>query len=210
MCIEHLWTVASLQRGHTTGDGRRSASNVMGSGPLFQYRNYQEQESLQLNSKEISVIVDTVCSSQSIPEESIWGDMGTYEVWQTGGKSIGHACVTILIKLIMDMYIEHGANVAYMLVLQMLHTALHSADVSVRLRVFDVIYNLSLHSLMMSNTADASFFEKSETAEDAEKEGSRPPFRDAHSPEKSSVIKLQTLNEEAASGVKDNKERSVS
>lgn len=197
MCVEHLWTVVNAQKGSNSADVRRSGSNVMGSGPLFQYRSYQEQESLQLNAKDVSVIVDTVCRSQRVPEESVWGEMDPQEIWDAGSKSIGDACVTILIKLIMDMYIEHGPSVAYVLVLQMLHQALLNTDVAVRIRAFDVVYNLSLHSLMMSNTPDAAFFEKENNADKAHKRFSR----DMSSPCRSPIGRLQTLSEEGENGM---------
>ena len=201
MCTEHLWTVAGMQMGLGSGEMRRSGSNAMGTSPLFQYRNYEEQESLKLTSKDIAVVVDTVCRSQCISEESVWGEMDVHEIWiadSNGAKSIGEACVTILIKLIMDMYLEYGPSVSYVLVLQMLHQSLLNADAVVRIRAFDLVYNLSLHSLMMSNTSGASFFEKSDDVIDkAAAAASHSASRDQSSPEKATTRKLDTLKEEA-------------
>lgn len=203
LCTDHLWTVVDLQKEAITGETRRTGSNVMGSGPLFQYRNYQEQESLQLSSKEIPVVVDTVCGNP--PGESVWGDMDLNEIWDsTGDKCIGEACVAILVKLIMDMYIEYGPAASYLLVLQMLSRSLQNEDASVRSRAFDLIYNLSLHSLMMFNVPDDTFFEQPDLDHPADK-GPVKRLKEINPAEKSTVIKLQTLNEEVESGTNHKK-----
>ena len=201
VCAAHLWTVANLQvkssASTSSVDGRHSGSSIMGSGPLFQYRSYQQQESLQLNAQDISTVVETVCPSEKNQEEPLWGAMELHEIWNgdsAGAKPVGEACVTILIKLIMDMYIEQGPSVAYILVLQMLQQSLYHPDVAVRVRAFDLVYNLALHTLMFSNTPDDAFFEKRDAS--GEKDGGHQLSPDL-SDKTEMRSRLHTLKEEA-------------
>lgn len=56
---------------------------------------------------------------------------------------------SILIKLVMDMWLEMPAHESLPLVLDMLQATLEGGDVACRTRVFDLVYNLSLHAHVM-------------------------------------------------------------
>eukprot|EP00210_Caulerpa_lentillifera_P002014 g1931.t1 len=197
MCIEHLWTVIDHQNGLSISENRRSASYLLGSAPLFQYKSYREQGRLDLDSGVISVILDTVCGAVHSNEASFWGEAQLADLWESssGSKSIGEACVTILVKLIMDMYLKKGPGLSYVLVLQMLHNSLLNPLASVRIRAFDFVYNLALHSTMMSNTPDDSLFQRKVHEQTVERRRDQSN-RNSRDLERSAIPKLHTLEEE--------------
>ena len=61
----------------------------------------------------------------------------------------GQAMASILIKLMVDMWLDMPAHTSLPLVLSMLQAALLEGDVACRTRVFDLLYNLSLHAHAM-------------------------------------------------------------
>lgn len=55
-----------------------------------------------------------------------------------------------MIKMIIDMYIELGPNISYVLILDMLSKSLKESQNRYRSQVFDIIYNLSHHGHMLT------------------------------------------------------------
>ena len=66
----------------------------------------------------------------------------------------------------MDMYLGMGPEVSYPLVLHMLQQALEDEDAEIRSHSFDTIYNLSVHSQMLSITKEETIHEEPEAAGD--------------------------------------------
>ena len=63
----------------------------------------------------------------------------------------GPSCCSILLKLIVDMYLSAGPGSAYPLVLRMLSKGLLSPHPEPRARVFDLVFNLAVHSGLMKS-----------------------------------------------------------
>jgi hypothetical protein len=62
---------------------------------------------------------------------------------------------SILIKLLMDMWLAGTPQATFGLVLSMLQAALRQPDPLHRARVFDLVYNLSLHTHMIESDSPA-------------------------------------------------------
>lgn len=65
---------------------------------------------------------------------------------------------SILVKLVMDLWLEIPAQESQPLILSMLQAALQQPETAFRVRVFDLLYNLTLHGHVMSpmDGSDAS------------------------------------------------------
>lgn len=96
----------------------------------------------------------------------------------------------------MDMYLKKGPGLSYVLVLQMLHRSLLNPLTAVRVRAFDFVYNLALHSTMMSNTPDGSLFEQKTKIDRTIERRRDQSNRNSRDLERNAIPKLHTLKEE--------------
>ena len=62
-----------------------------------------------------------------------------------------HKMSGVLIKLVVDMWIAGDPRETFALILAMLQAALKQPDAQYRIRVFDLLYNLSLHAHMLES-----------------------------------------------------------
>ena len=101
---------------------------------LFQYKPYEEQERLVLSDSELAGAVDAVFSQDSSP---------LHEARDAG--------LVILVKIIIDAYLEKGPELAFQHVLSLLKKPLSDGRVP-QLAVFDVITNLMIHGELLYST----------------------------------------------------------
>ena len=101
---------------------------------LFQYKPYETQEPLHLSEDEMAGVVSAVFSSESSE---------LYEARDAG--------IVILIKVVMDIFLDMGAEAAFGQVLSLLRKPLvrKEEDVMARCAVFDVIVNLMIHGELL-------------------------------------------------------------
>lgn len=74
---------------------------------------------------------------------------------------------SVLIKLIMDMWIAGNPQETFALVFSMLEAALRQPDAQYRIRVFDMLYNLSLHGQMIESATPMADSARSSSSTDA-------------------------------------------
>jgi hypothetical protein len=101
---------------------------------LFQYKPYEAQEPLHLLEDEMAAVVSAVFSSESAE---------LHEARDAG--------IVILIKVIMDIFLDKGAEAAFGQVSSLLRKPLvrKEEDVVARCAVFDVIVNLLIHGELL-------------------------------------------------------------
>ncbi len=101
---------------------------------LFQYKPYENQERLTLSDNELAGSIDAVFSQESSP---------LHEARDAG--------LVILIKIIIDAYLEKGPEIAFQQVLSLLKKPLSEGRVP-QCAVFDVITNLMIHGELLYST----------------------------------------------------------
>ncbi|KAG2317930.1 hypothetical protein Bca52824_021052 [Brassica carinata] len=114
--------------------------------PLFQYRHYSEQQPLRLNPAEVGEVIAAVCSeASSTPSNPM---TVSPQLNSKTGKPSMDVAVSVLIKLVIDMYVL-DARIAAPLTLSMLEEMLCSTNAACRIRVFDLILNLGVHAQLL-------------------------------------------------------------
>ncbi|KAL1204790.1 hypothetical protein V5N11_017399 [Cardamine amara subsp. amara] len=114
--------------------------------PLFQYRHYSEQQPLRLNTAEVGEVIAAVCSeASSTPSNQM---TVSPQLTSKTGKPSMDVAVSVLIKLVIDMYVL-DARIAAPLTLSMLEEMLCSTKAACRIRVFDLILNLGVHAQLL-------------------------------------------------------------
>ncbi|CAG7890412.1 unnamed protein product [Brassica rapa] len=114
--------------------------------PLFQYRHYSEQQPLRLNPAEVGEVIAAVCSeASSSPSNPM---TVSPQLNSKTGKPSMDVAVSVLIKLVIDMYVL-DARIAAPLTLSMLEEMLCSTNAACRIRVFDLILNLGVHAQLL-------------------------------------------------------------
>lgn len=123
--------------------------------PLFHYRHYSEQQPLRLNPAEVCEVIAAVCSETSSPNANITA--APSRLTNKSGKPSMDVAVSVLIKLVIDMYVLDSGTAAP-LTLSMLEEMLSSPKVASRARAFDLILNLGVHAHLLEPmiTNDAS------------------------------------------------------
>lgn len=87
---------------------------------------------------------------QTLPSESLWDSAdGAAAFGVSAGASTGEVSAIILLKLVMDNYLKAGGRGAYAPTLLLLQRALSSGRPAAQARVFDLLYNLSLHGELL-------------------------------------------------------------
>uniref|UniRef100_A0A1D1YJE2 SANT domain-containing protein 2 n=1 Tax=Anthurium amnicola TaxID=1678845 RepID=A0A1D1YJE2_9ARAE len=113
---------------------------------LFQYRHYSEQQPLRLNPAEISDVIAAVCTESSSPTVNLMTTSS--RLTSHSGKPSCDIAVSVLIKLVIDMYVMDSGTAAP-LTLTMLEDMLLSQRVVSRVRVFDILLNLGIHAHLL-------------------------------------------------------------
>ncbi|XP_043701219.1 uncharacterized protein LOC122651756 isoform X2 [Telopea speciosissima] len=114
--------------------------------PLFQYRHYSEQQPLRLNAAEVCEVIAAVCSETSLPNANPM-PVSSGLSYNTGKPSMDVA-VSVLIKLVIDMYVLDSQTAAP-LTLSMLEDMLSSPRLASKVRAFDLILNLGVHAHLL-------------------------------------------------------------
>ncbi|KAH0979762.1 hypothetical protein GBA52_006939 [Prunus armeniaca] len=114
--------------------------------PLFQYRHYSEQQPLRLNPAEVCEVIAAVCSESSSQNANVM--TGSSRLNNNYGKPSMDAAVSVLIKLVIDMYVLDSGTAAP-LTLSMLEEMLNSPRTTCRVRAFDLILNLGVHAHLL-------------------------------------------------------------
>ncbi|WOH02547.1 hypothetical protein DCAR_0521936 [Daucus carota subsp. sativus] len=127
--------------------------------PLFQYRHYSEQQPLKLNSVEVCEVIAAVCSATPSPTANLM--TMTSKLSSSSGKPSMDVAVSVLIKLVIDMYVMDSATAAP-LTLSMLEEMLNSPLLDSKSRAFDLILNLGVHAQLLEPLVadDASTIEE--------------------------------------------------
>ncbi|KAF5799947.1 hypothetical protein HanXRQr2_Chr07g0310341 [Helianthus annuus] len=143
------------------------------SRPLFQYRHYSEQQPLKLNSVEVGEVIAAVCSEKP-PITNVMTISS--KLTSSSGKPSMDVAVSVLIKLVIDMYVL-DSGVAAPLMLSMLEEMLSSSQLTSKVRVFDVILNLGVHGHLLEPILadDASTIEEEYAQEPLSIQGTRKP-----------------------------------
>lgn len=114
--------------------------------PLFQYRHYSEQQPLRLNPAEVCDVIAAVCSETSSTNANLMtvsSKLSTH-----GGKPSMDVAVSVLVKLVIDMYVLDSGTAAP-LTLSMVEEMLSSPKAACRARAFDLILNLGVHAHLL-------------------------------------------------------------
>ncbi|KAL3655884.1 hypothetical protein CASFOL_000280 [Castilleja foliolosa] len=113
--------------------------------PLFQYRHYSEQQPLRLNPVEVCEVIAAVCSGTSSANSN---HFTVSSKLRQGGKPSMDVAVSVLVKLVIDMYVLDSETAAP-LALSLLEDMLNSPNVMSKARAFDLIINLGVHSHLL-------------------------------------------------------------
>ncbi|CAL1374502.1 unnamed protein product [Linum trigynum] len=113
--------------------------------PLFQYRHYSEQQPLRLNPAEVCEVIAAVGSEAYTPMAT---PALSSRLSNNTGKPSMDVAVSVLIKLIIDMYVLDPGTAAP-LTLSMLEEMLLSPKAACRVRAFDLILNLGVHAHLL-------------------------------------------------------------
>lgn len=114
--------------------------------PLFQYRHYSEQQPLRLNPAEVCEVIAAVCSETPTPNANLMSISS--KLSNNSGKQSMDVAVSVLIKLVIDMYVLDSGTAAP-LTLSMLEEMLSSPRLASRARAFDLILNLGVHGHLL-------------------------------------------------------------
>ncbi|XP_057511378.1 uncharacterized protein LOC130793593 isoform X2 [Actinidia eriantha] len=114
--------------------------------PLFQYRYYSEQQPLRLNPAEVCEVIAAVCSETPSSNANIMTISS--KLSNNSGKPSMDVAVSVLIKLVIDMYVLDSGSAAP-LTLSMLEEMLNSPRLASRSRAFDLILNLGVHGHLL-------------------------------------------------------------
>ncbi|XP_058182356.1 uncharacterized protein LOC131300496 [Rhododendron vialii] len=113
---------------------------------LFQYRHYSEQQPLRLNQVEVCEVIAAVCSETPPPCTNHMTISS--KLSNNGGKPSVDVAVSVLIKLVIDMYVLDSGTAAP-LTLSMLEEMVNSPRLASRSRAFDLILNLGVHGHLL-------------------------------------------------------------
>ncbi|KAK6933209.1 hypothetical protein RJ641_036103 [Dillenia turbinata] len=114
--------------------------------PLIQYRHSSEQQPLRLNPAEVSEVMAAVCSETSPQDVNLM--TFSSKLMRNSGKPSIDVAVSVLIKLVIDMYVLDPGTAAP-LTLSMLEEMLSSPEFASRARAFDLLLNLGVHGHLL-------------------------------------------------------------
>lgn len=113
---------------------------------LFQYRHYSEQQPLRLNPVEVCEVIAAVCSETSASNANLM--TVSSRLSKNSGKPLMDVAVSVLIKLVIDMYVLDSKTAAP-LTLSMLEEMIGSPRPASRVCAFDLILNLGVHAHLL-------------------------------------------------------------
>ncbi|XP_010253242.1 PREDICTED: uncharacterized protein LOC104594586 isoform X2 [Nelumbo nucifera] len=146
----HLRAVTASKRSkpgpHQIWDDSPVATFRPRARPLFQYRHYSEQQPLRLNAAEVYEVIAAVCSETSSPNANLMTVSSNLS--NNSGKPSMDVAVSVLIKLVIDMYVL-DSQAAAPLTLSMLQEMLSSPRLTSRVRAFDLVLNLGVHAHLL-------------------------------------------------------------
>ncbi|KAF8365032.1 hypothetical protein HHK36_032965 [Tetracentron sinense] len=105
-----------------------------------------EQQPLRLNPAEVHEVIAAVCSETSSPNTNLM--TVSSRLSNNSGKPSMDVAVSVLIKLVIDMYVLDSRTAAP-LTLSMLEEMLSSPRLGSRTRAFDLILNLGVHAHLL-------------------------------------------------------------
>ncbi|KAL4188937.1 hypothetical protein AMTRI_Chr08g204570 [Amborella trichopoda] len=146
----HLRAITASKRmvsgPHQVWDDAPTNTFRMRARPLFQYRYYSEQQPLRLTSAEVEEVIAAVCSEASVSSANLMPVSS--KLTNYTGKQTMDVAVSVLIKLVIDMYMVDPKGAAP-LTLSMLEEMLLSPKLTSRVRAFDLILNLGVHAHLL-------------------------------------------------------------
>ncbi|OMO58919.1 hypothetical protein CCACVL1_25254 [Corchorus capsularis] len=146
----HLRAITALKRSkggpHQIWDDSPASTFRPRARPLFQYRHYSEQQPLRLNPAEVCEVIAAVCSETSSTNVNTM--TVSSRLSNNSGKPSMDVAVSVLIKLVIDMYVLDSGTAAP-LTLSMLEEMLSSPRAGCRVRAFDLILNLAVHAHLL-------------------------------------------------------------
>ncbi|XP_022745377.1 uncharacterized protein LOC111295869 isoform X3 [Durio zibethinus] len=146
----HLRAITALKRSkggpHQIWDDSPASTFRPRARPLFQYRHYSEQQPLRLNPAEVCEVIAAVCSETSSTNANTM--TVSSRLSNNSGKPSMDVAVSVLIKLLIDMYVLDPGTAAP-LTLSMLEEMLSSPRTACRVCAFDLILNLAVHAHLL-------------------------------------------------------------
>ncbi|XVE69143.1 hypothetical protein DITRI_Ditri09bG0126900 [Diplodiscus trichospermus] len=146
----HLRAITALKRSkgepHQIWDDSPASTFRPRARRLFQYRYYSEQQPLRLNPAEVCEVIAAVCSETSSTNANTM--TVSSRLSNNSGKPSMDVVVSVLIKLVIDMYVLDSGTAAP-LTLPMLEEMISSSRTSCRVRAFDLILNLAVHAHLL-------------------------------------------------------------
>lgn len=136
---------------------RSTQRSLPGVSPLW----YQHLEPLAMAEAEAALVVEVVCgrgaASVLAPAAFPPPARPARPWWQSDpqAQDILVASCMLLCKLVVDLFLRAAADRSHALVLAILQSALGDPDVAVRCRTFDLLYNLSIHTALLTADLDA-------------------------------------------------------
>ncbi|KAF5183287.1 cAMP-specific 3',5'-cyclic phosphodiesterase, like, partial [Thalictrum thalictroides] len=106
----------------------------------------REQQPLRLNPAEVQEVIAAVCSETSLPKSHLITVSSRLN--NSSGKPSMDAAVSVLIKLVIDMYVLDSRTAAPF-TLSMLEEMLRSLRLASKVRAFDLIINLGIHAHLL-------------------------------------------------------------
>ncbi|KAK1355374.1 Armadillo-type fold [Heracleum sosnowskyi] len=114
--------------------------------PFFHYRHYSEQQPLQLSSAEVCEVIAAVCSEAPSLATNMMNV--SFKLSNSSGKPSMDIAMSVLIKLVIDMYVMDFASAAP-LALSMLEEMLSTSRLASKARAFDLLVNLGIHAQLL-------------------------------------------------------------
>ncbi|PRW39232.1 hypothetical protein C2E21_7090 [Chlorella sorokiniana] len=160
---EEPWLLAAAAYASEGGAWTAGRTATTRARMLFQYKPYSQQEPLVASEAEVAAVVEAVFGRWGNGPSAFEGE--TASLWDrppaseaafglaAGGAPTGEVAAVVLVKLVMDMYVKAGPKAAFPLTLLLLQAPLLRGDPAVQARVFDVLYNLSVHGELLYDAA---------------------------------------------------------
>uniref|UniRef100_A0A7N0V565 Uncharacterized protein n=1 Tax=Kalanchoe fedtschenkoi TaxID=63787 RepID=A0A7N0V565_KALFE len=146
----HLKAITASKRTkpgpHQIWDDSPASSFRPKARPLFQYRHYSEQQFLRLSPAEVCEVIAAVCSEAST-QNSISMAVSS-RLNSNDGKPSMDVAVSVLIKLVIDMYVMDSGTAAPF-TLSMLQGMITSQSSLSKARAFDLVLNLGVHAQLL-------------------------------------------------------------
>mmetsp|Transcript_5780 Transcript_5780/g.16222 ORF Transcript_5780/g.16222 Transcript_5780/m.16222 type:complete len:1192 (-) Transcript_5780:298-3873(-) len=157
--LNNIATVATVQHMQATqGTARDAERTFQVPSMLFQYRPYNEQAPLYISQADVAAVIEAVKGERPGSSTSPDGPCLASVDCMIWGKSLArgsmaNVCGSLLMKVVMDLWLQAGPAKSFPVVLEMLLEMIYSEDAVLQERAFNIVYNLSLHAQLL-NAAD--------------------------------------------------------